>query len=69
MFKRFLFSWFFLFVFLLLFLFLFSFLGLHLSTWRFPGWGVESELQLPTYATATSVTYTTAHGDAESLTH
>ena len=38
--------------------------------------GVESELQLPAYARATaawdpsaSVTYTTAHGNARSLTH
>ena len=41
-----------------------------------PRLGVEWELQLPAYTTATavpnesvSVTYTTAHGNAKSLTH
>ena len=41
-----------------------------------PRLGVESELQLPAYATATqcqigaeSATYTTAHGNTEWLTH
>ena len=42
-----------------------------------PRLGVKSELQRPTYTTATttnririmSATYTTAHGNAKSLTH
>ena len=52
------------------------FLVLHLWHVEVPGLGVQLELQLPVYATATampymstSATYTTAHGNARSLTH
>ena len=55
--------------------FYFCFLGLHSRHMDVPRPGVESELQVPTYITATaqqqiqaaSVTYTTAHGSARSL--
>ena len=54
---------------------LFFFLGLHLQHMEVPRLGIQSELLLPAYATATampdqvaSVTYTTAHGNARSLT-
>ena len=52
----------------------FFFLGLHLRHMEVPRLGIESELQLPATATATqdlspSATYTTAHGNARSLTH
>ena len=53
-----------------------SFLGLHPWHMEVPRLGVESELQLPVYTTAqqcgiraASSTYTTAHGNAGSLTH
>ena len=53
-----------------------SFLGPHLRHMEVPRLGAESELQLPAYTTATatrdpslSVTYTTADGNARSLTH
>ena len=56
--------------------FFICFLGLHLWHMEVPRLGVESELQLPAYTTATgtqdlrqSVTYTTAHSKARSLTH
>ena len=54
--------------------FFFGFLGPHPQHMEVPRLGVESELQLQTYATATtkpatSVTYTTAHGNTRSLTH
>ena len=39
---------------LFLFLFLFFFLGLHLRHMDVPRLGVESELQLPAYTTATA---------------
>ena len=65
----FLFSFFFLF-------FLLIFLGLHPRHMEVPRLGVQSELQLPPYTTATampepvaSVTYTIAHGNMESLRH
>ena len=52
------------------------FLGPHPQHMEVPRLGVESELQLPAYTTATatpdpslSVTYTAAHGNARSLTH
>ena len=45
-----------------------SFLGLHPWHMEAPRLGVESELRPRAYATATSVTYTTAHGNAGSLT-
>ena len=55
---------------------LFVFLGLHPWHMEVPRLGVKSELQLPAYTTATqqrqiqatSVSYTTAHGNAKSLT-
>ena len=54
----------------------FFFLGPHPQHMEVPKLGDESELQLPSYATATatriqdtSATYTTAHGNAGSLTH
>ena len=57
-------------------MYLLVFLGLHLRHTKVPRLGVESELQPPAYTTATaeqiqatSATYTTAHGDAGSLTH
>ena len=58
------------------FFFFFCFLGLHPWHMEVPRLGVESEQQLLAYATATatqgpsrSATYTTAHGNAGSLTH
>ena len=59
-----------------LFLFLFFvFLGLHSWHMKVPRLGVKSELQLLAYTTTTatwdlsiSVTYTTAHGNAGTLT-
>ena len=42
---------------------------------KIPRLGIESELQLPAYTTATAmpdpshISYTTAHGNARSLTH
>ena len=50
------------------------FLGPHPRHMEVPMLGVESQLQLPAYATAmsdpsVSATYTTAHGNARSLTH
>ena len=52
----------------------FLFLGLHLKNMEVPRLGVKLELQLPAYSTATampdgvtSVTYTTAQGNAGSL--
>ena len=59
------------------FLNFFVFLGLHLWHMEVPRLGVEWELQLPAYTTATatqgiraaSVTYTTVHGNNGSLTH
>ena len=57
------------------FFFLF-FRTVHESIWKFPGKGVELELQLPPTPQpqqckiwAASLTYTTAHGNARSLTH
>ena len=56
----------------------FFFLGPHPLHMEAPRLGVESELQLPAYTTATatvlgiratSATYTTAPGNARSLTH
>ena len=60
----------------LLFCFLFClFLRPHLRPMEVPRPGVESELQLPVYTTATATldpshvwTYTTAHGNARSST-
>ena len=56
--------------------FILYFLGPHLRHMEVPRLGVESELYPPTYTTATamwdravSATYTTAHGNAGSLTH
>ena len=55
--------------------FFFFFLGLHPQAMKVPRLGVKSELQLPAYTTqqlgiqAESATYTTAHGNAGSLTH
>ena len=56
--------------------FFFSFLGPYPWYMEVPRPGVKSELQLPAYTTATarqirdaSATYTTAQGDARSLTH
>ena len=70
----FLFFFFFFFFFFLLFAFFFFF-GLHPRHMEIPRLGVESELQLQAYTTATatrvraaSVTHTTAHGNAGSLT-
>ena len=55
--------------------FFFHFLGLHLWHIDVPRLGAESELQLPAYATATTMQelicvcgYTTAHSNAGSLT-
>ena len=72
-------------LFLLLLFFLsfpfFCILGPHLRHLEVPRLGVKSELQLPSYTTATamqaymphlqatSATYTTAHSSIESLTH
>ena len=58
-------------------LFVFLFLGPHLWPMEVPRIGVESQLQLPAYTTATAMRapsnvhdlYTTAHGNAGSLTH
>ena len=54
----------------------FAFLGPHLWPMQVPRPGVESELQLLAYTTATATqdpshvcTYTAAHGKAGSLTH
>ena len=54
----------------------FCFLGPYVQHMEVPRLGVKSELQLLAYATAIvtwdqamSVTYTTAHGNAGSLTH
>ena len=59
-----------------LYLFFFFFLGLHLQHMRVPRLGVESELQLLAYTTATatriqatSSTYTTPHGNTGTLTN
>ena len=56
--------------------FFFFFFGLHWQHMGVPRRGVKSELQLLAYATATATgiraapaTYTTAHGNARSLTH
>ena len=56
--------------------FVFGFSGLHLWHMEVPRLGVDVELELPAYATATAMqihtecaTYTTAHGNAGSLTH
>ena len=58
--------------------FFFSLLGLHLWHMEDPRLGVELELQLPAYATATAMpdwiraaseTYTAAHGNTGYLTH
>ena len=53
-----------------------SFLGPYMGIWRFPGCSCQLELWPLTYARATatgiwaeSATYTTAHGNAGSLTH
>ena len=48
-----------------------AFLGSRLQHMEGPRLGVELELQLLVYttATATGTAYTTAHGNAESLTH
>ena len=60
---------------LVLFFFLFAFLGPYLHHMEVPSLGVQSDLQLWAYATATwdlshvCMTYTTAHGNAGSLTH
>ena len=58
------------------FILLFLFLGPLLRHMEVPRLGVELDLQLPAYTTATamldprvSVTYTTAHSNAGSLTH
>ena len=59
------------------FCFCFCFLGLHPQHMEVPRLGVESELQLLAYATATAksqqrwiqATYTTAHDNARSLNH
>ena len=58
------------------FFFFLSFLGLHPWHMEVSRLGVELELQLLAYTTAkqhgilaTSATYTTAHGNAGSLTH
>ena len=64
-------------MFLFLFIYLFSFfLEPHLQNTEVPRLGFKEEIKLPAYATATatriqalSVTYTTAHGNAGSLTH
>ena len=50
-------------------IFLYFFSGPHPHHMEVPRLGVESELQLPAYTTATSATYTTAHGNTGSLTH
>ena len=56
-------------LYLLLLLFFFS--GPHPQYMEVPSLGVKLELQLPacTTVTATSVTYTTVHGNTRSLTH
>ena len=56
------------------YLFIYLCLWPHLWHMEVPRLGIESELQLPAYATATldralSVTYTTAYGNIRSLTH
>ena len=58
------------------FSFFFCFLGPHLWYMKVPSLGVESELQLPAYTSATALRdlslvfdLTTAHGNAGSLTH
>ena len=58
------------------FFFSFVFLGPHMQHMEVPRLGVELELQLLAYTTATamwdrtaSATYTTVHGNAGSLTH
>ena len=64
-------NWFFSCVFVFRFL-SFVFLGLHLRHMEVSRLGVKLELQLLAYATATATwdpTYTTAHGNAGSLTH
>ena len=57
-------------------IFFFSILGLHLPHLEVPRQGLESELQLLAYTTAQQpriqavcATYSTAHGNARSLTH
>ena len=59
-----------------IYLLIFAFLGLHPQYMEVPRLGIESELQLPAYTTATamwdlsvSVTYTTAHSNSGSLKH
>ena len=55
-----------------LFLFSFSFLGPHPQHMEVPWWGVESELHILVYATATAtwdLAHTTAQGNTGSLTH
>ena len=56
-----------LFSFLFLFLFFFAFYGCTLSTWKFPSQG--SNRSYSCQIQAASTTYTTAHGNARSLTH
>ena len=54
------------------FIFLLSLLGLPLRHMEVPRLGSELELQLQAYAAATAMTdpsYTTSHGNIESLTH
>ena len=68
-------TYFYLFIYLFVCFYL---LGTHLQHVEVPRLGAESELQLPAYVTARttatrirarSVTYSTAHGNAGSLTH
>ena len=61
---------------LFLCVFFFSFIELHLRHMGVPRLGAELELQLLAYTTATAMQnpsciydYTTAHGNARSLTH
>ena len=64
-------------IFDLLFIFFFAFLGLHPWHMEAAKLGVRLELQLPAYTTqqqqhgirAVPAPYTTAHGNARSLTH
>ena len=52
-------------------IFVIFFLGPNPQHMEVPRLGVDSELQLPAYTTATAMseTYTTAHSSAVSLTH
>ena len=66
----------FVFVVVVVLFFVFCLIGPYLQNMDVPSLGVESELRLPAYTTATatqelsmSVTYTIAHGNARSLTH